>query len=145
MKLFLRQTFMLQNFQIRFCWRKASISLKELTNISRIYHWTVTHFKLPQIIVATVVLLWSGTKPLIPKRFLWFPAKIMAIVKLACTKSCKCSILVRFIFVSKIFETVVALGKGGPVQIKWGGPFLYTLLYHVLSALAIKRNNAFYK
>ena len=38
------------------------------------------------------------------------------------------------------------LRKGGaPVQIKWGGPFLYTLLYHVLSALAIKRNNAFHK
>ena len=36
--------------------------------------------------------------------------------------------------------------KGGtPVQIKWGSPFLYTLLYHVLSALAIKRNNAFHK
>ena len=38
------------------------------------------------------------------------------------------------------------LRKGGaPVQSKWGGPFLYTLLYHVLSALAIKRNNAFHK
>ena len=38
------------------------------------------------------------------------------------------------------------LRKGGaPVQIKCGGPFLYTLLKHVLSALAIKRNNAFHK
>ena len=38
------------------------------------------------------------------------------------------------------------LRKGGPhVQIKWGDPFLYTPLYHDLSALAIKRNNAFYK
>ena len=38
------------------------------------------------------------------------------------------------------------LRKGwAPVQIKWGGPFLYTSLYHDLSALAIKRNNAFHK
>ena len=38
------------------------------------------------------------------------------------------------------------LRKGGaPVQIKWGGPFVYTSLYHDLSAPAIKRNNVFHK
>ena len=41
---------------------------------------------------------------------------------------------------------VLAQGKGGggPVQIKWGGTFLYTPLYYDLSAHSIKRNNAFH-
>ena len=56
--------------------------------------------------------------------------------------------ILSFTFRSWFFSTVTSGGLrkgGGPVRIKWGGPFLYTLLYHVLSALAIKRNNAFHK
>ena len=41
---------------------------------------------------------------------------------------------------------VVALGKGeGLCKLNGGGPFLYTPLYHDLSAPAIKRNNVFHK
>ena len=52
-----------------------------------------------------------------------------------------------FLFLIDFHLISGGLRKGGaPLQIKWGGgPFLYTLLYHVLSALAIKRNNAFHK
>ena len=34
-------------------------------------------------------------------------------------------LLIKFV---NIHTAVVALGKGGPVQIKWWGPFLYTPL-----------------
>ena len=44
------------------------------------------------------------------------------------------------------FISVVALEKGGPLcKLNGGGPFLYSPLYHDLSAPAIKRNNLFHK